>query len=75
MLGSLPLLSFQIGRVEPIDNITRKFAFKVSKFMMEGQCMQGGQFLIAHHIVVLNIKMSNEYVNVIDIHEQDMNVF
>uniref|UniRef100_A0A671TX79 Pleckstrin homology domain containing, family A member 6 n=1 Tax=Sparus aurata TaxID=8175 RepID=A0A671TX79_SPAAU len=29
VLGSLPLLSFQIGGVEPLDNITRKFAFKV----------------------------------------------
>uniref|UniRef100_A0A671TSQ7 Pleckstrin homology domain containing, family A member 6 n=1 Tax=Sparus aurata TaxID=8175 RepID=A0A671TSQ7_SPAAU len=28
VLGSLPLLSFQIGGVEPLDNITRKFAFK-----------------------------------------------
>uniref|UniRef100_A0AAQ4RW69 PH domain-containing protein n=1 Tax=Gasterosteus aculeatus aculeatus TaxID=481459 RepID=A0AAQ4RW69_GASAC len=29
VLGSLPLLSFQIKGVEPSDNITRKFAFKV----------------------------------------------
>ncbi|KAM8757780.1 pleckstrin homology domain-containing family A member 6 isoform 4-T5 [Acanthopagrus schlegelii] len=29
VLGSLPLQSFQIGGVEPLDNITRKFAFKV----------------------------------------------
>ncbi|KAM6927874.1 pleckstrin homology domain-containing family A member 6 [Xenentodon cancila] len=29
VLGSLPLLSFRIGVVEPLDNITRKFAFKV----------------------------------------------
>ncbi|XP_068567908.1 pleckstrin homology domain-containing family A member 6 isoform X3 [Cebidichthys violaceus] len=29
VLGSLPLLSFQIEGVEPSDNITRKFAFKV----------------------------------------------
>ncbi|KAM4588234.1 pleckstrin homology domain-containing family A member 6 isoform 4-T4 [Odontesthes bonariensis] len=28
VLGSLPLLSFRIGEVEPSDNITRKFAFK-----------------------------------------------
>ncbi|KAK2821049.1 hypothetical protein Q5P01_024008 [Channa striata] len=28
VLGSLPLLSFRIGRVEPSDSITRKFAFK-----------------------------------------------
>uniref|UniRef100_A0A665VCD9 Pleckstrin homology domain containing, family A member 6 n=1 Tax=Echeneis naucrates TaxID=173247 RepID=A0A665VCD9_ECHNA len=28
VLGSLPLLSFRIGRVEPLDNITRKFSFK-----------------------------------------------
>ncbi|XP_077947817.1 pleckstrin homology domain-containing family A member 6 isoform X12 [Gasterosteus aculeatus] len=28
VLGSLPLLSFQIKGVEPSDNITRKFAFK-----------------------------------------------
>ncbi|XP_068451655.1 pleckstrin homology domain-containing family A member 6-like [Clinocottus analis] len=30
VLGSLPLLSFRIEGVEPSDNITRKFAFKVS---------------------------------------------
>ncbi|XP_031731477.1 pleckstrin homology domain-containing family A member 6 isoform X3 [Anarrhichthys ocellatus] len=29
VLGSLPLLSFRIKGVEPSDNITRKFAFKV----------------------------------------------
>uniref|UniRef100_A0A3Q3T310 Pleckstrin homology domain containing, family A member 6 n=1 Tax=Mastacembelus armatus TaxID=205130 RepID=A0A3Q3T310_9TELE len=29
VLGSLPLLSFRIGGIEPSDNITRKFAFKV----------------------------------------------
>ncbi|KAM8866814.1 pleckstrin homology domain-containing family A member 6 isoform 3-T3 [Synchiropus picturatus] len=29
VLGSLPLLSFRVGGVEPADNITRKFAFKV----------------------------------------------
>ncbi|XP_061542960.1 pleckstrin homology domain-containing family A member 6 isoform X10 [Phycodurus eques] len=29
VLGSLPLLSFRIGGVQPLDNITRKFAFKV----------------------------------------------
>ncbi|XP_048878453.1 pleckstrin homology domain-containing family A member 6 isoform X11 [Brienomyrus brachyistius] len=29
VLGSLPLLSFQIGVVQPADNITRKHAFKV----------------------------------------------
>ncbi|XP_041836194.1 pleckstrin homology domain-containing family A member 6 isoform X3 [Melanotaenia boesemani] len=29
VLGSLPLLSFRIGRVDPSDNVTRKFAFKV----------------------------------------------
>ncbi|CAK6979188.1 pleckstrin homology domain-containing family A member 6 isoform X1 [Scomber scombrus] len=29
VLGSLPLLSFQIGGLDPSDNITRKFAFKV----------------------------------------------
>jgi len=28
-LGSLPLLSFKIGPVQALDNITRKFAFKV----------------------------------------------
>uniref|UniRef100_A0A7N8WMD4 Pleckstrin homology domain containing, family A member 6 n=1 Tax=Mastacembelus armatus TaxID=205130 RepID=A0A7N8WMD4_9TELE len=28
VLGSLPLLSFRIGGIEPSDNITRKFAFK-----------------------------------------------
>ncbi|XP_072307950.1 pleckstrin homology domain-containing family A member 6 isoform X4 [Eucyclogobius newberryi] len=29
VLGSLPLLSFRVGGVEPSDNVTRKFAFKV----------------------------------------------
>ncbi|XP_023280546.1 pleckstrin homology domain-containing family A member 6 isoform X1 [Seriola lalandi dorsalis] len=29
VLGSLPLLSFRIGGLEPSDNVTRKFAFKV----------------------------------------------
>ncbi|XP_033822827.1 pleckstrin homology domain-containing family A member 6 isoform X1 [Periophthalmus magnuspinnatus] len=29
ILGSLPLLSFRVEGVEPSDNITRKFAFKV----------------------------------------------
>ncbi|XP_029989538.1 LOW QUALITY PROTEIN: pleckstrin homology domain-containing family A member 6 [Sphaeramia orbicularis] len=29
VLGSLPLLSFRVGSVEPTDNVTRKFAFKV----------------------------------------------
>ncbi|XP_066526524.1 pleckstrin homology domain-containing family A member 6 [Hoplias malabaricus] len=29
VLGSLPLLSFKIGPVLPLDNISRKFAFKV----------------------------------------------
>uniref|UniRef100_A0A673ABD0 Pleckstrin homology domain containing, family A member 6 n=1 Tax=Sphaeramia orbicularis TaxID=375764 RepID=A0A673ABD0_9TELE len=28
VLGSLPLLSFRVGSVEPTDNVTRKFAFK-----------------------------------------------
>uniref|UniRef100_G3PCT8 PH domain-containing protein n=1 Tax=Gasterosteus aculeatus aculeatus TaxID=481459 RepID=G3PCT8_GASAC len=37
VLGSLPLLSFQIKGVEPSDNITRKFAFKVSDILTEGQ--------------------------------------
>lgn len=31
VLGSLPLLSFRVGGVESSDNVTRKFAFKVSK--------------------------------------------
>nr|XP_046235821.1 pleckstrin homology domain-containing family A member 6 isoform X2 [Scatophagus argus] len=38
VLGSLPLLSFQIGAVEPLDNITRKFAFKV---WVEDECEDG----------------------------------
>ncbi|XP_030632423.1 pleckstrin homology domain-containing family A member 6 isoform X2 [Chanos chanos] len=29
ILGSLPLLSFRIGPVQPADNISRKYAFKV----------------------------------------------
>ncbi|XP_049589908.1 pleckstrin homology domain-containing family A member 6 isoform X8 [Syngnathus scovelli] len=35
VLGSLPLLSFRIGGVQPSDNITRKFAFKV--WLEEGE--------------------------------------
>ncbi|TKS71232.1 Pleckstrin -like proteiny domain-containing family A member 6 [Collichthys lucidus] len=37
VLGSLPLLSFHIGGVEPLDNITRKFAFKVWLEEEEGE--------------------------------------
>ncbi|XP_059185818.1 pleckstrin homology domain-containing family A member 6 isoform X2 [Centropristis striata] len=37
VLGSLPLLSFRIGGVEPSDNITRKFAFKVWSEKEEGE--------------------------------------
>lgn len=37
MLGSLPLLSFRIERTEPSDNVTRKFAFKVSNICVEEQ--------------------------------------
>ncbi|XP_078105433.1 pleckstrin homology domain-containing family A member 6 isoform X11 [Sander vitreus] len=37
VLGSLPLLSFRIGGVEPSDNITRKFAFKVNSEKEEGE--------------------------------------
>lgn len=41
VLGSLPLLSFQIGGVEPLDNITRKFAFKVSDIRVRSRgCWQ-----------------------------------
>ncbi|KAM3877817.1 pleckstrin homology domain-containing family A member 6 [Diretmus argenteus] len=36
VLGSLPLLSFRIGGVQPSDNITRKFSFKVW-FKEEGE--------------------------------------
>ncbi|GAA6069611.1 pleckstrin homology domain-containing family A member 6 isoform X1, partial [Tachysurus ichikawai] len=31
VLGSLPLLSFKIGPIQPSDNISRRFAFKVSE--------------------------------------------
>ncbi|KAK9528371.1 hypothetical protein VZT92_012537 [Zoarces viviparus] len=37
VLGSLPLLSFRIKGVEPSDNITRKFAFKVRLEKEEGE--------------------------------------
>ncbi|XP_029286550.1 LOW QUALITY PROTEIN: pleckstrin homology domain-containing family A member 6 [Cottoperca gobio] len=37
VLGSLPLLSFRIRGVEPSDNITRKFAFKVRLEKEEGE--------------------------------------
>ncbi|XP_067444631.1 pleckstrin homology domain-containing family A member 6 isoform X3 [Thunnus thynnus] len=39
VLGSLPLLSFRIGGVDPLDNITRKFAFKV--WLEEEECEDG----------------------------------
>ncbi|XP_063766163.1 pleckstrin homology domain-containing family A member 6 isoform X3 [Eleginops maclovinus] len=52
VLGSLPLLSFRVRGVEPSDNITRKFAFKVRCEKEEGEegelkdpvvfCMQAG---------------------------------
>ncbi|KAF3856891.1 hypothetical protein F7725_017614 [Dissostichus mawsoni] len=42
VLGSLPLLSFRVGGVEPSDNITRRFAFKVSNILVEGQRVLGG---------------------------------
>lgn len=41
MLGSLPLLSFRVGGVEPSDNITRKFAFKVRNIPVEGEWVLG----------------------------------
>ena len=50
MLGSLPLLNFQIGGVEPLDNITRKFAFKVSSTLVEGPCVLGRICLIVFHV-------------------------
>ncbi|XP_072571950.1 pleckstrin homology domain-containing family A member 6 isoform X1 [Paramormyrops kingsleyae] len=34
VLGSLPLLSFQIGVVQPADNITRKHAFKMTSLIV-----------------------------------------
>ncbi|XP_078022987.1 pleckstrin homology domain-containing family A member 6 isoform X9 [Epinephelus lanceolatus] len=37
VLGSLPLPSFRIGEVEPSDNITRKFSFKVRLHKEEGE--------------------------------------
>ncbi|KAG7495321.1 hypothetical protein JOB18_047454 [Solea senegalensis] len=37
VLGSLPLLSFRIRGVDPSDNITRKFAFKVWSEEKEGE--------------------------------------
>lgn len=38
VLGSLPLLSFRVGGVEPSDNLTRRFAFKVSSILVGGLC-------------------------------------
>ncbi|XP_046730656.1 pleckstrin homology domain-containing family A member 6 isoform X7 [Silurus meridionalis] len=40
VLGSLPLLSFKIGPIRPLDNISRKFAFKVW-FEVEEEGMEG----------------------------------
>ncbi|TST85787.1 Pleckstrin homology domain-containing family A member 6 [Bagarius yarrelli] len=40
VLGSLPLLSFKIGPVQPSDNISRKFAFKVW-FEVEEEDLEG----------------------------------
>lgn len=45
VLGSLPMLSFQIGGVEPLDNIARTFSFKVSNTLMDSRL--GGQCVIA----------------------------
>uniref|UniRef100_A0A665VC24 Pleckstrin homology domain containing, family A member 6 n=1 Tax=Echeneis naucrates TaxID=173247 RepID=A0A665VC24_ECHNA len=48
VLGSLPLLSFRIGRVEPLDNITRKFSFKVSTMLEEEE---GGEVKLKRPVV------------------------
>lgn len=45
VLGSLPLLSFQIGVVQPADNITRKHAFKVSRNWGDNYMLLGGMSL------------------------------
>ncbi|KAF6732302.1 Pleckstrin homology domain-containing family A member 6 [Oryzias melastigma] len=37
VLGSLPLLSFRIRRVESSDNITRKFAFKYQRVLSQNK--------------------------------------
>ncbi len=47
VLGSLPLLSFHVGGVEPSDNITRKFAFKVCNTVVRGHNVLGGLCLRA----------------------------
>lgn len=39
VLGSLPLLSFHIGPVQPSDNINRKYAFKVSTISILTACV------------------------------------
>ena len=49
VLGSLPLLSFRVGGVEPSDSLTRRFAFKVSNILVEGQRVLGGLCVIAFH--------------------------
>lgn len=51
VLGSLPLLSFRIGGVEPSDNITRKFAFKVSDIRVEEQRVLVDLCVIVFHAV------------------------
>lgn len=33
VLGSIPLLSFRVAAVQPSDNISRKYTFKVSKWL------------------------------------------
>ncbi|XP_029357047.1 pleckstrin homology domain-containing family A member 6 isoform X2 [Echeneis naucrates] len=48
VLGSLPLLSFRIGRVEPLDNITRKFSFKVK---LEEEEEEGGEVKLKRPVV------------------------
>nr|XP_057910451.1 pleckstrin homology domain-containing family A member 6 isoform X5 [Doryrhamphus excisus] len=44
VLGSLPLLSFRIGGVQPSDNITRKFTFKVWLEEEEEEQEENGEF-------------------------------
>ncbi|XP_030229751.1 pleckstrin homology domain-containing family A member 6 isoform X4 [Gadus morhua] len=36
VLGSLPLLSFRVGAVQVLDNVTRRFSFKVWQVRAEG---------------------------------------
>lgn len=48
VLGSLPLLSYRVRGVEPSENISRQFAFKVSHTLVEESRALKGSYVIAY---------------------------